>query len=43
MIFYAPLICWYVFWKSFFEKTGVDIDIPIMKYLTSHMTVCGEV
>lgn len=43
MIFFAPAICWYVFWKSFYKEFGIDFDFPVIENINKMMTVCGEI
>lgn len=42
MIFFAMLICSYVFWKTLYQQMGYNLDdyFPVKNYI-SHITACG--
>lgn len=41
MIFFAPLICWYVFWKTFYKDYGMDFD-NMFPFIKDYMVMCAK-
>lgn len=40
MIFFAPFICWYIFWKTMFKEFELDFDK--MCPVVNHMVMCAK-